>query len=396
MMKQSVKIALIVAAALISAGLVLGVIAFALGARLDRGMEISFGPGSVTSSAPAGIPWNEEYEADGVYRITESVQSLDLGWAAGQVEIVIGDGDEIRLEECSTRTITEKYALRCGVKDNTLYVRYTEPGKVLENVPVKDLTVTIPQSLAENMQELRMDGASAAWKLGGITAERLEFDSASGGLYAGEMTVENADLNAVSGDIELFGSISGEVRAGTTSGAIRIENSASAQKAGLSTTSGTMKLYGTFDEVKFSSTSGDIYAEGAADTVDADAISGTITLAGGYRDIDADTTSGAVSLDIRDVAPEIDAGTTSADVIIRSEIAPTELDIDTTSGGVELAIPGGSSFTLDFDTISGDLRSDMPLTMKGSDLYSGDGSAEYSISTTSGSLKIQPLTTEKE
>lgn len=396
MMKKSVKIALIAAAALICAGLILGVIAFALGARLDRGMEINFGTGSVTSSAPAGISWNEESAADGVYRITESVRSLDLGWTAGRVEIVIGDGDEIRLEESSNGEITEKYALRCGVKDDTLYVRYTEPGKVLENVPVKDLTVTIPQSFAEDMKELRMDGASAAWKLGGITAEKLKFDSASGGLCAGEMTVLDADLNAVSGDVELTGSITGEVQAGTTSGAIRIENSASAQKAGLSTTSGTMRLYGTFDEVRFSSTSGDIYAEGTADTVDADAISGTVTLTGSYRDINADTTSGTILLEIWDVAPEIDAGTTSADVIIRSEIAPTELDIDTTSGGVELAIPSGSSFTLDFDTISGDLKSDLPLTMKGSDLYSGDGSAEYSISTTSGSLKIRPLTTEKE
>ena len=359
-------------------------------------MEITFGPGSVTSTAPDGIPWNEESEADGVYRITQPVQSIDLGWTAGQVEIVIGDGAEIRLEESSNGEITEKYALRCGVKDDTLYVRYTEPGKVLENVPVKDLTVTIPQSLAENMQELRMDGASAAWKLSSITAEKLEFGSTSGGLCAGEMTVLDADLNAVSGDIELSGSITGEVRAGTTSGLIRIENSTSAQKAALSTTSGTMRLYGAFDEVSFSSTSGDIYAEGTADTVDADAISGTITLTGSYRDINADTTSGTILLEIRDVAPELDAGTTSADVIIRSEIAPTELDIDTTSGGVELAIPGGSSFTLDFDTTSGDFKSDLPLTMKGSDLYSGDGSAEYSISTTSGSLKLRPLTTEKE
>lgn len=396
MMKKSVKIALIAAAALICAGLILGVIAFALGARLDRGMEISFGTGSVTSSAPAGISWNEESAADGVYRITESVRSLNLGWTAGQVEILIGDGDEICLEESSNGEITEKYALRCGVKDDTLYIRYTEPGKVLENVPVKDLTVTIPQSLADGMKELRMDGASAAWKLSGITAEKLEFDSASGGLHAGDMTVQDAGLNAVSGDIELTGSITGEVQAGTTSGAIRIENDASAQEASLSTTSGTMRLYGTFDEVRFSSTSGDIYAEGAADTVDADAISGTVTLTGSYRDINADTTSGTILLEIRDVAPELDAGTTSADVIIRSEIAPTELDIDTTSGGVELAIPADSSFTLDFDTTSGDLKSDLPLTMKGSDLYSGDGNAEYSISTTSGSLKIQPLTTEKE
>lgn len=394
-MKKSVKIALIAAAALICAGLVLGVIAFALGARLDRGVEIAFSPTSVASSAPAGILWNKEFQTDGVYRITQPVQSMDLGWAAGQVEIVIGDGAEIRLEESSNGEITEKYALRCGIKDDTLYVRYTEPGKVLENVPVKDLTVTIPQSLAENMQELHMDGASAAWKLSGITAEKLEFDSASGGLCAGEMTVLDAGLSAVSGDIELSGSISGEVRAGTTSGLIRIENSASAQKAGLSTTSGTMRLYGAFDEVTFSSTSGDIYAEGAADTVDADAISGTITLTGSYRDINADTTSGTILLEIRDVAPEIDAGTTSADVIIRSEIAPTELDIDTTSGEVELAIPSGSSFTLDFDTISGDLKSDLPLTMKGTELYSGDGGAEYSVSTTSGSLKIRPLTTEK-
>ena len=396
MMNKTIKIALIVAAALICAGLVLGAVAYGLGARLEQGIGITIGPGTVTSGAPSGIQWNENTQADGAYHVTDTVRSLDLGWAAGQVEIVIGDGNKILLQERSDREITADYALRWGVKDKTLYVRYTEPGKVVENVPVKDLTVTIPRSLAEGMEELRMDGVSASWTLSGITVDELKLDSASGGLQAENMTVQDTKLSAVSGDMELSGSLSGEIHAGTTSGCIRIETDTAAKKAGLSTTSGTVKLYGSFDEVTCSSTSGDFHAEGAADSVDVDAISGTVTLVGGYRDIDADTTSGTVSLDIRDVAPEIDAGTTSADVIIRSEIAPAELDIDTTSGSVELAIPAGSSFALDFDTTSGDLKSDLPLTMKGNELYSGNGGAEYEISTTSGSLKIRPLTTEKD
>ena len=395
-MNKTIKITLIVAAALICAGLVLGAVAYGLGARLEQGIGITIGPGTVTSGAPSGIQWNEKAQADGAYRVTDTVRSLDLGWTAGQVEIVIGDGNKILLQERSDREITADYALRWGVKDKTLYVRYTEPGRVLENVPVKDLTVTIPRSLAEGMEELNMDGVSAAWNLSGITVEELKLDSASGGLQAENMTVQNADLNAVSGGIELSGSLAGEICAGTTSGRIRIETDTDVKKAGLSTTSGTVNLYGSFGEVKFSSTSGDFHAEGAADSVDADAISGTISLTGSYRDIDADTTSGKVFLELRDVAPEIDIGTTSADVLICSEIAPVELDIDTTSGSVELAIPGGSSFTLDYDTTSGELKSDLPLTMKGTELYSGDGSAEYSVSTTSGSLTIRPRTTEKD
>lgn len=396
MMNKTVKIALIVAAALICAGLVLGAVAYGLGARLEQGIGITIGPGTVTSGAPSGIQWNEKTQADGAYRVTDTVRSLDLGWTAGQVEIVIGDGNKILLQEHSDREITADYALRWGVKDKTLYVRYTEPGKVLENVPVKNLTVTIPRSLAEGMEELNMDGVSAAWNLSGITVEELELDSASGGLQAERMTVQDAALSAVSGDMELSGNLSGEIHAGTTSGCIRIETDTAAKKAACSTTSGTVNLCGTFDEVTCSSASGGFLAEGAADSVDVDAISGTVTLSGGFRDIHADTTSGNVFLELRDVAPEIDIGTTSADVLIRSEIAPVELNIDTTSGSVELAIPGGSSFTLDYDTTSGELKSDLPLTMKGNELYSGDGGAEYEISTTSGSLTIRPRTTEKD
>jgi DUF4097 and DUF4098 domain-containing protein YvlB len=65
------------------------------------------------------------------------------------------------------------------------------------------------------------------------------------------------------------------------------------------------------------------------------------------------------------------------------------LNISTTSGDVRADLPEKPGFTAALKVTSGDIDSDLPLTRMDKTWVCGDGSAELSISTTSGDIELQ-------
>ena len=111
----------------------------------------------------------------------------------------------------------------------------------------------------------------------------------------------------------------------------------------LTTISGGCNVDGLFDEVNISTTSGDVY------------------LYGSFEDGTFESVSGGLYI--------------TADGMIRSFTA------DTVSGDVSLALPVNLGFTLEFDSVSGSLYTDLPSTY-------GDGTAEIEVDTISGNLDL--------
>jgi hypothetical protein len=99
---------------------------------------------------------------------------------------------------------------------------------------------------------------------------------------------------------------------------------------------------------------------------------------------------------MNDIAGSVRAHTFSGPVTIRMRSwAPSEaIDVDTFSGGIELHVPESASGTVSFNSFSGHLNSEMPLTMHSSSrraikaqLGGGDGGT-FRFKTFSGSVKI--------
>ena len=293
-MKKSVKITLIVAAVLVGLGLCIAVVGALMGGRIS----------DLRNTYYDGREWHHGDALDGSYtggeiRVpAEDITALDIDWVAGDVKIMVTDGEEIVVTEHADHGIPEEYALQLEA-DNTLRIRYSNDVWGID-MPEKDLTVLLPRTVAENLTAVDLSGVSADFAVDRLTVrDAFSFDTASGKLKTEALTATGAkaDVNSVSGDIELDGS---------------------------------------FREVKAGSTSGEI------------------------------------------------------DLMLRN--APAAVEVSTVSGEVDVELPAGTGFTLDYSTVSGELECDFPLTKSVDGKFvCGDGACRIEVGTTSGSLSVERL-----
>ena len=293
-MKKSVKITLLVAAVLVGLGLCIAVVGVLMGGRIS----------DLRNTYYDGREWHHGDALDGSYtggeiRVpAESITALDIDWVAGDVKIMVTDGEEIVVTEHVDRGIPEEYAL-CVEADNTLRIRYSNDVWGID-MPEKDLTVLLPRTVAENLTAVDLSGVSADFAVGKLTVrDAFSFDTTSGKLEMQSMNAPQA-------------------------------------KATVSSVSGKVELDGSFREVKAGSTSGEI------------------------------------------------------DLMLRN--APAAVEVSTVSGEVDVELPAGTGFTLDYSTVSGELECDFPLTKSVDGKYvCGDGACRMEIGTTSGSLSVERL-----
>ena len=293
-MKKSVKITLIVAAVLVGLGLCIAVVGVLMGGRIS----------DLRNTYYDGREWHHGDALDGSYtggeiRVpAEDITALDIDWVAGDVKIMVTDGEEIVVTEHADRGIPEEYAL-CVETDNTLRIRYSNDVWGID-MPEKDLTVLLPRTVAENLTAVDLSGVSADFAVGKLTVrDAFSFDTTSGKLEMQSMNAPQA-------------------------------------KATVSSVSGKVELDGSFREVKAGSTSGEI------------------------------------------------------DLMLRN--APAAVEVSTVSGEVDVELPAGTGFTLDYSTVSGELECDFPLTKSVDGKYvCGDGACRMEVGTTSGSLSVERL-----
>ena len=256
-MKKSVKITLIVAAVLVGLGLCIAVVGALMGGRIS----------DLRNTYYDGREWHHGDALDGSYtggeiRVpAESITALSIDWVAGDVKIMVTDGEEIVVTEHADRGIPAEYALLLEA-DNTLRIRYSNDVWGID-MPEKDLTVLLPRTVAENLTAVDLSGVSADFAVDRLTVrDAFSFDTASGKLKTEALTATGAkaDVNSVSGDIELDGSFR-EVKAGSSSGEIDLKLRNGPAAVEVSTVSGEVDVElpaGTGFTLDYSTVSGEL------------------------------------------------------------------------------------------------------------------------------------------
>lgn len=271
-----------------------------------------------------------DFSADGVYSVEiKDLKKLHIDWISGSVTVELIDGDAIRFREAADKAIKEKDALRFGTSGSTLRIQACKKGHI-GNLPRKDLTVYLPRSLAEGLQECEIDTVSAAVTAGDLRLEEMEIDTVSGTVKLTDMQVEEAQVNTVSGYVSWN--------------------------------------VCTIDSLRTDSVSGEVKVIGAVKKVKASSVSGQISLAlTDSKELKINTTSGLITLDLA--------------------AAPKSLDINTTSGKTRLSLPADASCTIRLDAMSGKLYlNDEAVAAKQVTL--GDGAVSYDIDSMSGSVYV--------
>ncbi len=145
-------------------------------------------------------------------------------------------------------------------------------------------------------------------------------------------------------------------------------------------------------ELSLDSVSADVSLSGiSAAELDAETVSGKILLERTrlYKDVDINTVSGNISASLLGKIYDISVESVSGAVSLSFENAPDHLDAESVSGNVEISLPEDSGFSLKFESVSGDLDSDIELSADGGKYLCGNASSRFDIETVSGNLDIK-------
>lgn len=244
-MKKSVKVTLIVAAALVGLGLCLSAAGFAMGGRFSDLRSLRLDPATgAWEQAETPTPTEALYTgSDYILPEGTEITALDIDWISGEVEILVTSDSDILVREQPEHETSYSYAMVVTEQDGVLKVRYAEDAFLtLPDLPAKKLTVQLPRAVAEHLTEVRLNSVSADFDVAALTVkETLTFDSVSGDLETDFLTADSAELTTVSGKIDLDGSFR-QVTGGSTSGEVDLTLRKCPDRIELNTVSGNVDL----------------------------------------------------------------------------------------------------------------------------------------------------------
>ena len=107
---------------------------------------------------------------------------------------------------------------------------------------------------------------------------------------------------------------------------------------------------------------------------------------------DISTVSG--NLDVSGSIYDLKLESVNGDLRVKFDTMPKELHTETVNGDVDLSLPDNDGFTLRYQRLSGDMRSDFDLktslnARNGTAIYGTGGDRHYSMQTVSGDLHIR-------
>lgn len=211
------------------------------------------------------------------------IGNIKLDFVSEEIEVVVTDGDMIRIEETSSRALKEEEKMVCNVSGDTLSAVSGFKNRLMLGfsgwTEIK-VTMYVPADYNGNMD---LYSTSGGIKTGEVQVDSLRIHSTSGALYLADATANGLDIGSTSGALAVDGGSYDTVQAGSVSGAVKLE----AEK---------------MQNVKASTTSGAIVisVDGMPDRIDANTVSGSVLLRLPENDgftLDTDTVSGSVNND---------------------------------------------------------------------------------------------------
>lgn len=181
----------------------------------------------------------------------------------------------------------------------------------------------------------------------------------------------------------------------TANGDVQMEEGLQARTMKVSTASGDADLSGMVcDQLSFKSASGDLDCRDFTGSVQVETASGDVELSGSFGAVKAASASGDIS--VRGQFYEAQCSSMSGDVEVEAGAAPESLNLSSKSGDVEVSMPGGAGFTLQFSTVSGELESGFQLVgpigaKSGEAMYLDGGGRTYRVSTVSGDIILRQI-----
>lgn len=268
------------------------------------------------------------------------LESLYIKWVKGDIEILLTDGDAIKVTEYSSAFDLKKDNTQVELEDGELRISWDKNSwrkqEERPNTKTRHLQLELPRDSLNSLEDVEIKSVSGMITLPDLSVEDLTVSVVNGSVNASRLQAEDMKLSSVSGNLRLMEIQGEDVEVSGVNGEINVQ-SFRGEDVVLKTVSGKLKAIGTGESLEVSTVSG------------------------------------------------------PAEVIL-TEMPDSDVNLHTVSGRVSLKIPESGGFTVDYNTKFGSFRSDFPLegtigAKTGEGTY-GSGDTEISASAVSGAIEL--------
>ncbi len=197
------------------------------------------------------------------------------------------------------------------------------------------------------------------------------------------------DAEVASGGITIDG-VHGPVKASSASGYVHVYRVESDTQ--LNAASGSIEASGIGGILRVSSASGDIVLSDVKGDVKVSAASGSIRVSNPGDRVDASSASG--SIEVTGAKNDLKIHAISGSVHIDGDPANRFWDLKSVSGSVDIRVPSNASFLLSAESMSGGIRTNIPVILEEQGKHSlrahvGSSSGRIEVHTVSGGVDVQ-------
>lgn len=197
-MKKSTRIMLIISICLISVGIIFSAVGIAGNASWRKAVTGGMWDTMLFTSDHYG----NDFRKDGTYHTrADNLHTIKIDWYYGDISIEIYNGSDILISETSEEPVTKDNFLRYRAEDHTLKIlsaantaeiRFSPENPSAE--PEKDLTIKIPKSFADRLNNLKISTISSDISICGLTLENLDLSSENGDFKSRGLKADTADI----------------------------------------------------------------------------------------------------------------------------------------------------------------------------------------------------------
>lgn len=349
----------------------------------------------VVTSTALVVPAVSTVQAqDDVFRL--SGQTVAVYNLAGQVTVTAGSGSDVTVTVRRQGSDADQLDIRAGSVDT-----HRRNWGTVEALRVIYPSDDIRYDGMDGQTQIRVREDGTFWGGGRRDrgSRRVEISNRGNGLEASA----DLEVSVPAGKRVLVALAAGLIEATNVNGDLYLD-----------TGSGNIRTTGTSGALDLDSGSGNVTVDGAEGDVNIDTGSGNVNVSSVTGpDLNVDSGSGSVTIDgvdtpgisidtgsgnvtiLRAQTGRVSVDTGSGDVRVVTVSGNASFNVDTGSGNVTIAVPSGYDGSVRFETGSGILNTDFPLTLirKDDDEIQGrigaGGSASIEVETGSGNIRLE-------
>lgn len=191
------------------------------------------------NTASIGTYDNADKYTAGDLETTEKIESVDIEWASGKVDITTGGSGSVTVKETAKTELSDKEKVHTWVNGGVLYVKFCKSGEKVDGDSDKRVEITLPEGVV--LDKLTAEASSADVKVNGVSAKTASFEASSGELdYYGN--AGSIDFETSSGDISVSANITGKFSTESSSGEHIIKLGSTPSSTRIESSSGDVKL----------------------------------------------------------------------------------------------------------------------------------------------------------